>query len=333
MFCKTVAGVCLLTAAALISTPVATRAQSTGVLSREQLQALVDESDKALKNLVIARDQTPAPALASRRDKRGLGLGDDLSHEVMPSDAQKKLEALQARAMSDLQAGDLPGVQVELADLRRGLKTEIEKYQAIVDYWNQPPSLTVAEDAGRKATLQANGITTPNQGEIDALSAQLDQQIAAHDFVTAMRTTWPKLNELQKQAKQAQYQQLISKLDSGGLQGLRSATPTRQCVPASGDATSLTDAPNTRPDFPSISDYFPLPMLRQGIKSGTPEVFVIVDAKGCPERAVLVGPTEHEEFDDAGLKLAVAGRYVPAAKNGYPVRGGFFLRLNFFSTL
>ncbi len=148
-----------------------------------------------------------------------------------------------------------------------------------------------------------------------------------------MRTTWPKLNELQKQAKQAQYQQLISKLDSGGLQGLRSATPTRQCVPASGDATSLTDAPNTRPDFPSISDYFPLPMLRQGIKSGTPEVFVIVDAKGCPERAVLVGPTEHEEFDDAGLKLAVAGRYVPAARNGYPVRGGFFLRLNFFSTL
>ena len=80
-----------------------------------------------------------------------------------------------------------------------------------------------------------------------------------------------------------------------------------------------------------MNDYFPLPMARQGIKSGSPQVFVIVDAKGCPERAVLVAPTAHEEFDDAGLKLAVAGRYAPAGKDGNPVRAGFFLRLDFFN--
>jgi hypothetical protein len=127
MFCKTLAGACLVAAAALISAPGATRAQSAGVMSREQLQALVDESDKALKNLIIARDQTPPPALAFKRDKRSRVLTDDLKQHVVPPDTQKQLEALDARAKSDLEAGDLPGVQVELAELRRGLKTQIEE--------------------------------------------------------------------------------------------------------------------------------------------------------------------------------------------------------------
>jgi hypothetical protein len=59
-------------------------------------------------------------------------------------------------------------------------------------------------------------------------------------------------------------------------------------------------------------------------------VFVVVSAEGCPERAVLVGPAEHEEFDDAGLRLAVDGRYFPAEKNGKAVRAGFYMRLNFY---
>ena len=330
MIRRSFSGAYLLLAAALASLPVIVHAQSNGVMSREQLQALIDESDKALKNLIVARDQTPPPALAFKRDKRGKGLSDDLRDNVVPPDTQKKLEALQSGATNDLRSGDLPGVQVELAELRRGLKAAIDEYQAIVEYWRQPISQPVAEDAGRKATLQANGISVPNQAEIDALASQLDQQVASGDFVTAMRTSWPKLDELQKQAKRAQYQQLISKATAGELQGMRSTTPTRQCVPADGEATSGTDTPNVRPDFPSISDYFPAPMKRRGIKAGSPDVFVIVDAKGCPERAVLVGPSEHEEFDEAGLKLAVAGRYLPAAKDGKPVRAGFFMRLNFF---
>jgi hypothetical protein len=324
---RSLGGACLI-AAALASFQAISYAQA--VMSRQQLQALLDESDKALKNLVIARDQTPPPALAIKRDKRGKGLGDDLQQNVVPPETQQKLEALETRAANDLRAGDLPGVQVELAELRGGLKAAIDKYQAIVDYWSQPVSQPVAEGANRKATLQANGIVTSNQAEIDALSAQLDQQVAAGDFVAAMRTSWPKLNELQKQAKAAQYQQLTSKLDAGGLQKLRSARPTRPCLPADGGVTSGTDTPNVRPDFPSISDYFPATMKRLGVKAGNPEVFVIVNTKGCPERAVLVAPSEHEEFDDAGLQLAVAGRYLPAVKDGKPVRTGFYMRMNFF---
>jgi hypothetical protein len=57
----------------------------------------------------------------------------------------------------------------------------------------------------------------------------------------------------------------------------------------------------------------------------------VVNADGCPERAVVVGPTEHEEFDEAGLRMAVDGRYFPAEKDGKAVRAGFYLRLNFFT--
>ena len=323
-------GICLLAGMALASAASTTQAQSTGVMSREQLQALIDESHKALQNLGAARDQKPPATIAFKRDKRGKALTDDLRQYVLPPDTEKRLGALEDGAKKDLQAGDLPGVQIGLAELRRSLAAEIARYQAIVDYWREPSSQPFVEGEARKSTLLANGIESPNQKEIESLATEFDQQVAAGDFVTAMRTSWPKLTDLRKQSKSTEWQQLISKLDAGGLQGLRSATPTRVCSPAT--TTSGSDTPNVRPDFPSISDYFPTSMTQHGIKSGNPEVFVIVNAQGCPERSVLVGPSEHEEFDEAGLKLAVAGRYLPAEKDGKPVRGGFYMRLNFLNT-
>jgi len=305
----------------------------TAVLSREQLQALVDESGTALRNLIAARDQPPASALAFKRDKRGKSPTDDLKQYVLPQELQLKLETLEGNAARDLGAGDLPGVQFQLVELRQNLRAGIDRYQAITEYWRESASQPYTEGAARKATLKANGIDTPNQAEIETLSAQLDQQIASGDFIAAMRTTWPKLNELQKQARTAEYQQLLSRVDADKLQGFRSATPGRKCDPAEGGATSRTDTPSARPDFPSINEYFPTSMKRKGIKSGTPEVFVVVDARGCPESAVLVGPAEHAEFDDAGLRLAVDGRYFPAQKDGKAVRGGFYLRLSFFDLL
>jgi hypothetical protein len=316
--------------AVLAAVSSVTHAQTTGVLSREQLQALIDESAKALKNLITARDQAPPPALAFKRDKRGKSLIDDLKHNVVPTELQKKLEALLKSARSDLHAGDLPGVQVELTDLRRSLKTEIEDYQAISEYWRESASNPFVDGAGRKTTLQTLGVETPNRDQIETLSAQLDQQIAAGEFVAAMRTTWPKLNELQKQAKSAEYQQLLAKVDSDALQSVRSASPTRKCSSANG-TTSKTDTPTVRPDFPPTNEYFPPSLKKRGIRVGSPEVFVVVNADGCPERAVVVGPTEHEEFDEAGLRMAVDGRYFPAEKDGKAVRAGFYLRLNFFT--
>jgi hypothetical protein len=319
----------LLALVALAWLPSAAPAQTTGVLSREQLQALIDESSKVLNNLVVARDQAPTPALAFKRDKRGKSPTDDLK-QILSPDTQKKFETLQTNATNDLKAGDLPGAQIQLGELRQGLRAGIERYQAITEYWREPVSQPFAEGAARKSTLQANGVETPNRAEMETLSAQLDQQVASGDFVAAMRTTWPKLNELRKQARTEEYRQLMSKIDGNALQGFRSATPGRRCAPAEGGQTSGADEPSVRPDFPSINEYFPTSMKRRNIKSGNPEVFVVVNAEGCPERAVLVGPAEYAEFDDAGLRLAVDGRYLPAQKDGKAVRGGFYMRLNFF---
>jgi hypothetical protein len=326
---RTASLTCLLALATLASPAPPARAQGAAVLPREQLQKLLDESETALNNLIYARDQPPAPALAFKRDKRGKGPADDLKASVLPVDIEAQLRASLGNATSDFRAGDLPGAQINLGQMRQGLRTQIDRYQAITEYWRESASLPYSEGAARKATFKTNGVDTPKQAEIETLTAQLDQQIASNDFVGAMRTTWPRLDELQKQARNAEYQQLIAKIDSDALKGFRSATPTRKC--SSEDAkTSGTDTPIGRPDFPPINDYFPMSMKRQGIKSGTPEVFVLVNAQGCPERAVLVGPAEHEEFDDAGLRLAVDGRYLPADKAGKPVRGGFYMRMSFF---
>jgi hypothetical protein len=327
---RLVTNVCLLAILALATLPALVLAQGTAVLSREQLQALIDESTQALQKLIAARDQPLEAALAFKRDRRGKTPTDDFKENLLQPDVQKKLEAAQMSATSDFRAGDLPGVQIHLGQLRQGLKAEIERYQAITEYWRTPASKPYVEGAARKATLKANGIETPGLAEIESLYSQLDKQVAAADFVTAMGTTWPRLSKLQEQAKNAEYQQLMAKIDSDTLQGFRSATPGRKCSPPEGGLTSGTGEPSTRPDFPPTNEYFPTSMKRQGVRSGTPEVFVVVSAEGCPERAVLVGPSEHAEFDDAGLRIAVDGRYYPAAKDGEPVRAGFYMRVSFF---
>jgi len=149
------------------------------------------------------RDQKPPPAVALKRDKRGKGLTDDLQQYVLPPATEKRLAALEEGAKKDLQAGDLPGVQIGLADLRRSLAAEIARYQAIVGLLartNRPPQPFAGGEA-RKSTLQANGIESPGQPEIEALSTQLDQEVAAGDFVAAMRTSWAEARRAAQERK------------------------------------------------------------------------------------------------------------------------------------
>ncbi len=166
---RAVASVWLLTFVTLMSVQHSRRLKAPPCLSREQLQALVDESGKALRNLIAARDQPPVPALAFKKDKRGKSPAEDLKQYVLPQELQ--LETGNARrqrgARSQCRRSSRRAVQV--VELRQGLKAGIDRYQAITEYWRESASQPYTEGAARKATLKANGIDTPNQAEIETL--------------------------------------------------------------------------------------------------------------------------------------------------------------------
>ncbi len=122
----------------------------------------------------------------------------------MLPEAQAGLDAHLTSAANDLAAGDLPGVQLTLANARREIRTEIERYQSIMDYWGavslgrrggwtQQDLLPGKRFPGSANPYLDLGITTPYDAELDELNAKLDTQIEARDFIPAMRVTWPRI--------------------------------------------------------------------------------------------------------------------------------------------
>ncbi len=306
--------------AASLSLPVAAQGSAPAVMSREQLQKLLDESGTVVNNLLTARNQNVPKEIAEQRDKRGKGLKDDLQQNVMPPEVETRMKGLRESAAKDLAAGDLPGVQVTLATLRRDLTTEIERYQAVIAYWRDIGAHPLPAGVVDENLLRAHRVEPAFQKELADLRGQLDKQVAGRDFVTAMRTTWPSYQDLLKRKAVEESRRIVSNIDTGGFTDLRSAKATRECAAAG--TTSGDDAPTPRKDFPATIDYFPAKLKDLGITKGVLDVFVVVDAKGCAERAVLIKPSEYPEFDEAGLDLAVDGHYLPAAKNVSAAKAG-----------
>lgn len=167
----------LLLLAALTGLAPRTRAQTSDVMSREQLGALLDESGKALENLRAACNQAVPTALANRKDRRDLTFKDDLRENVLVPETEAQLTALKQTAANDLGAGELPGAQVNLANLRANLAVGIERFRAITDYWKDtgslPPDARNPEWVTRSEQLRAAGIEPARHGaEAAALEAR-----------------------------------------------------------------------------------------------------------------------------------------------------------------
>ncbi len=320
-------GACLLTVATLASLCSPTRAQSGGVLSRQQLEALLMDSSKALENLAAVRNQSVPSALKGKQDLHGHTYKDDLQN-VLPPEVQTRLGALKTTAADNLRDGDLPGAQLTLVPLHRELAAGIERFKAIVDYWNGVAQAPASGFILRNSFLRTNGIepATLSQ-EAEALEARFNQQIESRDFTQAMRVTRPQFLEASKRAGPEQLGQIVAGLDSSALRGVASAAPTRKCTAAKETSHTNVPAPRVR-EFPLSIDYYPKDLLRQGL-TGAPLVFVIVDANGCPERALVIGASGQTEMDVSAARMAVDGVYLPAENDGKAIRSGFVFRVDF----
>jgi TonB family protein len=81
-------------------------------------------------------------------------------------------------------------------------------------------------------------------------------------------------------------------------------------------------------EFPSSQSYYPAEMERHSV-SGDIVVGVEVSAMGCAESAKVAISSGVKELDEAALKLAMDGHYVPAAQGDKAVPGSFVFRVRF----
>jgi TonB family protein len=299
-------------------------------MSRAQLEALLGESSTALNNLRAARNQSIPSALATREDRNGRTFKDDLRENVLLPEAETHLQSLEAAVAGDLRAGDLPGAQVNLVSLRRELALEIERFKAITDYWKEASSIKPRpldrETPARINALRASGIEPPAADlEAAALETQFHAQIASREFAPAMNTIWPKLLDAYKLAKLQEAQLILSRLERGELQDLASALPTRKCIPAK--ETSHTNFPTIQQQgFPPTNNYYTEKMAAAGLE-GSPEVFIVVDSRGCPERTVVIISTGNPVLDIAAARMTADAYYRPAENDGVAVRSAFSMRI------
>src|SRR5262245_2083041 len=305
-------------------------AQSGGVMSRQQLEALLAESGKALDNLRAARNQSVPKALANRDDRRGLTFKDDLQQNVLTPEAESRLKSMAATAETQLRVDDASGAQLTLASMRRELTVEIERFKAITAYWTETSSLKPHpadfDTAARNDMLRANGFEPPPASvETASLEQRFYSQIASREFTQAMTVTWPALRAARELARSEEARLVLARLETGAPTPLAAVQPTRKCVPAK--ETSHTAHPLIRTsNFPSTADYYTEKMAAAGLE-GPAEVFVIADERGCPERVALIGTAGHAERDSAALQMAADGYYRPAEKNGAASRDTFTLRI------
>jgi TonB family protein len=145
-----------------------------------------------------------------------------------------------------------------------------------------------------------------------------------------MNSTWPRFREATKVAQAEESQLILSRLDKGELQALPSALPTRKCIPAK--ESSHGDIPKVRAkDFPSSESYI-AKAARAGAFGAVADLIVVVDSRGCPERALLIGPSGHAALDSGALRFVVDGYYFPAEKDGVATRGAQWIRFTLDST-
>ncbi len=203
--------------AASLALSVSAQSGAPAVMTREQLQKLLDESGTVMTNLATARTQQLPKDVADKRDKRGQGIQDDLQKNVMSPETEARLKALRESAAKDLAAGDLPGVQVTLVNLRRGLTSEIERYQAIVAYWREIGAPGYRLAVVDEAFLRAHRVEPAYAKELADLRAQIEKQVGAGDFVTAMQTTWPTYENTLRRKAVEESRRIVTSIDSGGF--------------------------------------------------------------------------------------------------------------------
>jgi hypothetical protein len=256
----------------------------------------------------------------SRKDQRSRTLAQDMQDNVLTPHVRERLDALRASAREHLAAGKVNEAQTAAVSFHQLLRDQVILHNAVADYWRDYGSRddTGPWREGYASVLKELDIEVPEMRETKELSAKLDEQIAAGQFIEAMTVTSPALKDTFKRASAAAAEQIRLHLQNGSF---KPAADAVRCRPATRSTGTLL--PALARDFPTSEKFNP------HTGNGAASVLVIVSAEGCALDAIVVVPSGMTEIDDATRRLALAGKYVPGERDGVRIPGLISFKVKF----
>jgi len=284
----------------------------------EAVAKLLQNDDKTLETLSTTKASEESGQ--SHKDRRSRTIAQDMQDNVLTPNVRDQLDALRASAREHLAAGRVSEAQTAAVSFHQLLRDQVMLHNAVGDYWREYGS---REDAGPwregyASALMELDIEVPEMRETAELSAKLDEQIAAGQFIEAMNVTSPALKDTFKRASAAAAEQIRLHLENGSFKPSAEAVRCRPAARSSGNLFPLLAK-----DFPNSENFNP------HTGNGATSVLVIVSAEGCALSAIVVVPSGMKEIDTATRRLALAGKYVPGERDGVRIPGLISFRVKF----
>ncbi len=240
---------------------------------------------------------------------------------VLAADAKARLDELRSRARSESAAHDDKALQKTIAAAAPLIADQKFRFIAVLGYPAQmsmfdahrtalSPWLERASDADR---TKADQLFAAGEREV---RARLDEIIQSPDHTlqalmrapSAGRSSREKLNELRLNLVDAQQ----------ALPNPVSIEPRVNLAPRPPPAQSLS--PRELPsidiaNFPASDPYYPVEERRADIE-GSPVVRANASDAGCVLKVEIASTSGSAALDSAAPNYALAGRYLPASKDG-----------------
>jgi TonB family protein len=257
-------------------------------------------------------------------------------HVFTPA-TKENLEMLRDKAQKQSVAKDTAGLQKTLDEASAILTTEHAKAYIIslflsaqdpVVYhqYQLGPWLARAGDADRQ------GINDRVTSTYEVLAKELDQALKQPDIEKLGATSQSFLAHLSEplaffNAERARLVKAQAELPNPVA--VAALTRDKEPCPAPVQPTKGRDKPGLGADFPSSEAFYPATAKLNDVE-GSVTLRATISETGCIQRAEVVGTSGVAELDEGALKLAMAGKYVPAAGPGDKgVAGSMMFRIKF----
>jgi len=256
---------------------------------------------------------------------------------VLTAEAKNQLDELHARAVAQTNSGDEEGLKRTIAEAAPLIRAQLYRSFLVIGYWGMqdsiayqvkllqpwldraPPeerkTVSARADAGYEALKKAYAFA------LESKQYSVAPGSAAGKLLT---TTGEAVQSLDAERNSLVKQQasLPNPIEIAPLK--REEPCTLSIAPKPGSSKAVIAVS----EFPSSEPYYPAEMKRRGV-SGNVVVRVDVSTKGCADAASIVGSSGVKELDQAGLKYAMAGHYVPASEADEAVPGQIVFRVAF----
>ena len=269
-------------------------------------------------------------------DHAGHTLESYWNDNVLTVEPKRRLDELHAKAVAQTQGGDSEGLTRTLAEAEPLIRAELYKSFVVMGYWAMEDNVAYQMKLlqpwlDRASPEERKTVSDRVEGTYEALKKSYAAALESKEYSVAsgpasgLVTTMDGASRFLDEERISLVKQQESLPIPFNVAPLKREQPCTLSIAPKLGASKASIAVS---EFPPSEQYYPAEMKRRGV-SGNVIVNVEVSTLGCAETAKIVGSSGVKELDEAGLKYAMDGHFVPAAEADKAVPGSIVFRIAF----